>query len=65
MDPALLDPLPSTVGVVCVLELAVVADANVRPLHVGAFGNDHASRHLRPLMGAALPHPPPMQVALR
>ena len=65
VDPALLDPVPATVRVVCVLDPAVPADADVRRLHVGAFGKDHASRHLRPLMGAALPQPPPMQAAIR
>ena len=65
VDPAPLDPVPATVRVVCVLDPAVLADADVRRLHVGAFGKDHAWRHLRPLMGAALPHPPPMQAAIR
>ena len=32
---------------------------------MGSFGKDHAWRHLKPLMGAALPHPPPMQAAVR
>ena len=65
LDPAPLDPVPATVRVVCVLDPAVLAEADVRPLHVGAFGKDHAWRHLRPLMVAALPHPPPMQAAIR
>ena len=65
VDPAPPDPLPSTTRIVCVLDPAVLADANVHGLHVGAFGKDHAWRHLRPLMGAALPHPPPMHVAVR
>ena len=64
VDPAPLDPVPATVRVVCVLDPAVLADADMRRLHVGAFGKDHAWRHLRPLMGAALPHPPPMQAAI-
>ena len=65
IDPAPLDPLPSTVRVVCVLDPAVLADTHVRRLHVGAFGKDHAWRHLRPLMGAAVPHPPFMQATVR
>ena len=32
---------------------------------VGSFGKDHPWRHLKPLMGAALPHPLPMQAAVR
>ena len=64
VDPAPLDPLPSTVRVVCVLDPAVLADVDIRRLHVH-FGKDHAWRHLKPLMGAALPHPPPMQAAVR
>ena len=63
MDPAPLDPLPSTVRVV--LDPAVLADADMHRLHVRAFGKDHPWRHLRPLTGAALPHPPPMQAAVR
>ena len=31
---------------------------------MGSFGKDHAWRHLNPLMGAALPHSPPMQAAV-
>ena len=65
VDPAPLDPVPATVRVVCVLDPAVLADADVRRLHVGAFGKDHAWRHLRPLMGAALLHPSPMQATVR
>ena len=65
LDPALLDPLPSRVRIVCVLDPAVLADAHVRCIRVGAFSKDHARRHLRPLMTAALPHPPPMQVVVR
>ena len=65
VDPAPLDPVPASVRVVCVLDPAALADADVRRLHVGAFGKDHTWRHLRPLMGAALPHPPPMQAAVR
>ena len=65
VDPAPLDPLPSTVRVVCVLDPVVLADALLRRLHVGSFGKDHAWRHLKPLMGAALPHPPPMQAAVK
>ena len=65
VDPAPLDPVPATVRVVCVLDPAVLADADVRRLHVGAFGKDHAWWHLRPLMGAALPHRPPMQAVIR
>ena len=65
VDPAPLDPVPATVRVVCVLDPAVPVDADVHQLHVGAFGKDHAWRHLKPLMGAALPHPPPMQAAVR
>ena len=64
VDPALLDPLPSIVRVVRVLDPAVLADADVRELHVGAFGKDHTWRHLRLLMGAPLPHPPLMQAAV-
>ena len=60
VDPAPLDPLPSTVQVVCVLDPAVLADADIRRLHVGSSGKDHTWRHLKPLMGGALPHPPPM-----
>ena len=60
MDPAPLDPLPSTVRIVCVLDPAVLADADLRRHHEGWFGKDHAWRHLKPLMGAALPHPPPI-----
>ena len=65
IDPAPLDPLPCTVRVVCVLDPAVLADANIRRLHLGSFGKDHACWHLKLLMGAALPHPPPMQAAIR
>ena len=65
VDLAPLDPLPATVRVVCVLDPAVPADADVRRLHAGAFGKDHAWRHLKPLMGAALPQPQPMQAAVR
>ena len=64
IDPAPLDPHPSIVRVVCVLDPAL-ADADIRRLHVGAFGKDHAWQHLKPLMGAVLPHPPPMQAAVR
>ena len=59
IDPAPLDPLPSTVRVVCVLNPAVLVDADIRRLHVGSFGMDHAWPHLKPLMGAALPHTRP------
>ena len=65
IDPAPLEPLPSTIRVVCVLDPANLADADMCRLHVGAFCKDHAWRHLSPLMGAALPHPPPMQAAVR
>ena len=65
IDPAPLDPLRSTVRFLCVLDPAVVADADIRRLHVGSFGKDQAWRHLKPLMGAALPHPPPMHAAVR
>ena len=65
IDPALLDPMPSTVRGVCVLDPAVLADADIHRLHVGSFGKDHAWRHLKPLMGAALPQPPSMQAAVR
>ena len=65
VDTAPLDPVPATVRAICVLDPGVLADANVRRLHVGAFGKDHAWWHLKPLMGAALPHPPPMQAAVR
>ena len=65
LDPASLDPSPSTIWVVCFLDPAVPANADIRRLHVGSFGKDHAWRHLRPLMGAAQPHPPPMQAAVR
>ena len=65
IDPALLDPLQSTVWVVCMLHPVVVADADIRRLHVGSFGKEDAWRHLKPLMGSALPHPPPMQAAVR
>ena len=63
-DPAVHSP-QSTFRVVCDLDLAVLADAHIRRLHVGAFGREHAWRHLKPLMGAAVPHPPPMQAAAR
>ena len=65
IDPVPPDPLPSTVWVVYVLDLAVLADVDIRRLHVGSFGKDHAWRHLKPLMGVALPHPPPMQAAVK
>ena len=65
VDPAPLDPVPSTVLVVCVLDPAVLAGANIRRLHVASFGKAHALRHLKPLIGAALPHPPPMQAVVR
>ena len=42
IDPAPLNPLPSTVRVFGVLDPATVADVNVRRLHVGSFGKDHA-----------------------
>ena len=42
VDPAPLDPLPSTFQAVCVLDPEVLADANLRWLHVGSFGKDHA-----------------------
>ena len=64
VDPSPLDPVPATVRVVCVLDPAVLADADVRRLHVGAFGKDHGWGHLRPLLEAALPHPQPMQAAI-
>ena len=65
VDPAELDPLPSTVRVVCRLNPPVLADDGVHRLHVGAFGKDHAWRHLKPLNGAALPEPAPMEAAAR
>ena len=65
VDSATLDTLPSTVRVVCVRDSAVLLDGDVRCLHVGAFGKDHAWRHRKPRMGAALPQPPPMQAAVR
>ena len=65
IDPSPLEPFPSTVRVVYVLEPAVLADADIRQVHVGYFGKDHARWHLKPLIGAALPHPPPMQAAAR
>ena len=37
VDPAPLDPLPSTVRVVCVLDTAVLADADLRRLCGGAL----------------------------
>ena len=49
----------------CLKDLASLADADIRWLRVGSLGKDHAWRHLKPLMGAALPHPPPMQAAVR
>ena len=54
MQPAPLDLLPSKLQVVCVLDPAILADANVPRLHAGAFSKDHVWRHLQPLMGAAL-----------
>ena len=60
-----LGPLPSTVRVVCVLDLSVLANADIRQLHVGSFGNYDARRHLKPLMEAAVPQPAPMQAAVR
>ena len=42
VDPAPLDPLPSAVRVVCIPDPAVLADADLRRLHVGSFGKDHA-----------------------
>ena len=60
-----LDPVPSTVGFVCILDPAVLADADIRRLHVGSFGKHHAWRHLKPLIEAALPPPPPMQAEVR
>ena len=65
MDPAPPDPLPSTVRVVRVLDLGVLADADIRRLHMGFFGKDHAWWYLKPLIGAAVPHPPPMQAAVQ
>ena len=67
VDPAPLDPLPSTVRIGCVLNPAILAEANLCRLHVGSFSKDHGGprRHLKPLMGVALPHPLPMQAALR
>ena len=41
-DLAPLEPLSSTVRVVCVLDLAVMADADLRRLHVGSLRKDHA-----------------------
>ena len=32
---------------------------------MGSFGKDHALRHLKPLMGPALPHPAPRQARVR
>ena len=55
VDPTPPDPLSSTHQVVCVLGPAVVADADLRRLHVGSFGKDHAWRYLKPLMAAASP----------
>ena len=37
IDPVPLDPLPSTVRVVCVLDPAVLADADIRRLHESVF----------------------------
>ena len=42
VDPAPLDPLPSTVRAVCVPDPAVLVDANLPQLHVGSFCKDHA-----------------------
>ena len=53
-----MNPLQSTVRVVCVLDLAVLADANICWLHVGSFGKEDAWPHFKPLMGAVLPPPP-------
>ena len=54
MDPAPLDPVPATVRVVCVLDPAVLADADVRRLHVGAFGKAAQAAH----GGGPAPFPP-------
>ena len=64
LHPAQLDLLPSTVCMVCVLDPAVVVDADLRRLHVGSFGKKHLWQHLKPLMGPALPHPLLMQAAV-
>ena len=42
IDFAPLDPLRSTVRVVCVVDRAHLVHADVHRLHVGAFGKDHA-----------------------
>ena len=41
-NPAPLDPLPSTVRIVCVIDPVVLADADLCRLHVGSFGKDHS-----------------------
>ena len=41
MDPTPLDPLPSTVRSACVLDLAVLADTNLRQLHCCQKGQLH------------------------
>ena len=41
VDPTPLHPLPSTVRIVCILDPALLADADLRRLHVGSFGKDH------------------------
>ena len=65
VDPALVDPLLSTMHIVCVLDPAVMADTDVRRLHVALFGKDHSQRHLKTLMGAALRNARPMQAAVQ
>ena len=42
LDPAPLDPLPSSVRVVCILDPPIPADAHLRCLHVGSFGKNRA-----------------------
>ena len=65
VDPAPPVPLPSTVRIVCVLDPAALPDTEPWRLHVGSFGKDHSWRHPKLQMAAALPHPPPMQAAVR
>ena len=49
--------LPFTARIVCVLDLAVPADANLRPLHVASFAKDHTAAR-QAANGGSLAAPP-------
>ena len=62
VDPARLHPLLSTVRIVCVLDPAVLAHADLRLLYVGSIGKYHVWRHLKPPDVRGGPAAPPAHV---